>query len=363
MCTSPDEVRADPVAAEIGPSRLTDFSKRVSRYGQAKLNALNVANYMAKSIDSWRELGTPPPNSRDAKELRKASAELHGCGNYLSFRHYIKSDVTRLHAASLCRRHLLCQLCAIRRGAKTLQAYIDRWESVHRTSPSLTLQLVTLTVKDGPNLIERFNHLGKAQRELWKRTHRKRAETALGGVAGAVWSYEVKRGKNSREWHPHLHMIAASNTNVCKYLLSDEWKSITGDSHVVDVRPIRSVLPAVQMSERAKLLMDKWYEDELVGAFCEVFKYAVKFSDQPPSDTVHCWQMLGGRRLIGSAGVFRGIPEATELVDEPLNEEFISYFFRFIGSGYQLQPPPLTGADLQPSWPRRRTEQVARCYV
>jgi hypothetical protein len=44
-----------------------------------------------------------------------------------------------------------------------------------------------------------------------------------------------------------------------------------------------------------------------VEGFLEVFKYAVKFSDQPPADTWHAYSVLKGKRLLGSAGCFRGV--------------------------------------------------------
>lgn len=83
---------------------------------------------------------------------------------------------------------------------------------------------MTLTVKNGDDLAERFKHLHGAQRELWKRRQRGRG-SVLDGVVGAVWSYEVKRGDNSGQWHPHLHMIALAESNparsVCRGVAPD----------------------------------------------------------------------------------------------------------------------------------------------
>ena len=39
-------------------------------------------------------------------------------------------DKVKLHAAQFCKAHLLCPLCAIRRGAKALAAYLERWEAI-----------------------------------------------------------------------------------------------------------------------------------------------------------------------------------------------------------------------------------------
>jgi len=250
--------------------------------------------------------------------LQRTAERLRTCGDYLVFRHYTTVDLVRLHGARLCMKHLLCPLCAIRRGAKALAAYLARWECISAEKRLLRPFLVTLTVKDGPDLAERFKHLHKAQRELWMRKHRGRG-SSLDGVAGAVWSYEVKRGAGSGLWHPHLHMIALAEHQPDQAELAAEWRNITGDSFIVDVRPIDQADPA--------------------SGFIEVFKYAVKFSDQPPADTVHAWQVLGGKRLIGSAGCFRGVEVPEELTDDAEGLEglpFITLFYRFLGGSYRL---------------------------
>jgi hypothetical protein len=178
--------------------------------------------------------------------------------------------------------------------------------------------LVTLTVKDGDDLAERFKHLYKGQRELWMRKHRGRG-SPLEGVMGAVWSYEIKRGKTSGEWHPHLHMIALAEHQPDQAALSEEWHNITGDSFIVDVRPISQEDPA--------------------SGFMEVFKYAVKFSDQPPKDTLHAWLTLRGKRLLGSSGAFRGVQVPEDLLDDPEGLDdlpFATLFYRFLQGHYAL---------------------------
>jgi hypothetical protein len=90
--------------------------------------------------------------------------------------------------------------------------------------------------------------------------------------------------------------------------LSREWHGLTGDSFVVDVRPI---------------------EGDPVSGFLEVFKYAVKFSDMEPRDTVHAWRLLRGARLIDSAGVFRGVHIPEELTDEAMDGPYVELLYRF----------------------------------
>lgn len=305
----PDGARENPdsLAGEIGVQGIEALPAKVSRYGKAKKQALDVADY----------IGADPACVPDSKRVEQ---RLRTCGDYLVFRHYFTVDKVRLHGASLCTFSLLCPLCAIRRGAKALKAYLDRFEAIAASRPLLRPFLVTLTVKDGPDLSERFKHLRDCQRELWMRRARGRG-SVLDCVEGAVWSYEVKRGAGSGMWHPHLHMIALAKEAPSAFDLAQEWKEITGDSHVVDVRPIEQADP--------------------VSGFLEVFKYAVKFSDQTPADTVHCFRTLSRKRLIGSAGCFRGVAVPEELLDDDADLDglpFATLFYRFMreSGGYSL---------------------------
>jgi hypothetical protein len=292
----------DSLAGETGVQGIEALPSKIDRYSKAKSGALQVAEFIAAN-----------------PKHQKLAERVQSCGDYLVFRHYYTVDQVKLHGASLCMKHLLCPLCAIRRGAKALKAYLDRWECLHTTKPSLKPFLVTLTVKDGEDLGERFAHLHKAQRELWKQKQRGRG-SSLDGVAGAVWSYEVKRGEGSGLWHPHLHMIALAENIPDQVQLSAEWKNITGDSHVVDVRPIS--------------------QEDPVSGFIEVFKYAVKFSEQSPADTFHAWETLAGKRLIASSGCFRGVEVPEGLLDDPEELEglpFVTMFYRFLKVGYSLE--------------------------
>jgi hypothetical protein len=311
-----DQKRENPesVAAEVGVQGIEALPQRVSRYSKAKKQALEVAD----CIDAMEQ------GKRSTQQYRadiRLIERMRSCGDYLVFRHYFTVDEVRLHGASLCMKHLLCPLCAIRRGAKAMKAYLDRWECIKAEKPLLRPFLVTLTVKDGDDLEERFKHLHKCQRELWMRKHRARVVSPLVGVEGAVWSYEVKRGSGSSKWHPHLHMIALAESQPDARQLSAEWHNITGDSFIVDVRPID-------------------YSDEVSG-FLEVFKYAVKFSDQPAADTWHCYQTLAGKRLLGSAGCFRGVVVPEQLTDDQLDDlPFRTLFYRFLAGGYSLADSP-----------------------
>jgi len=294
--------RSPDLLQQEGASGIEALPARVKRYESAKKRALDVVEYIEGQGETHALL----------------AARVGGCGEYLLFRHYFRIDEVKLHAASFCMKHLLCPLCAIRRGAKALQAYLPRYEAVRASKPLLRPFLVTLTVKDGPDLAERFGHLLESQHELWKRRHRKRG-SVLDCVQAAVWSYEVKRGSGSGEWHPHLHMVALADVQPDQVKLRHEWEQITGDSRIVDVRAID--------------------EHDPTGGFLEVFKYALKFSEMTTADTFHAFKVLTGRRLVGSAGLFRGIEIPQDLTDKPLDDEpFVQLFYRYVRArgGYCL---------------------------
>lgn len=317
----------ETVAAEIGVcDGIEALPKRLHRYGIAKKSALNSAEYMLKLPDAQRH--------------QKVLNRVVTCGDYLLFRHYYTVDETRLHAASLCKAHLLCQLCAIRRGAKALAAYLQRFETIRAAKPSLKAFMVTLTLKHGDDLGERFKSLQKAVRELWMRRARGRGSW-LDPVQGAVWSYECKKGKNSGQWNCHLHMIALSSQNLAAYPsqqeLSRTWHNITGDSKIVDVRPID--------------------QDNPVDGFLEVFKYATKFSDMQPEELLSAYNVLKGRRLLASAGCFRNVDVPESLLDEPLDGlPYVEYFYQFAGEAYSYCPTiPQTVKDRDLKKPKMRT--------
>lgn len=301
------ETDVSSLAAEIGNrGGIQGLPERLERYSVAHARALKMRDYI-----------------RDADGLEREYQRLSTCGEYLLFRWFYSLDAVRLAAMHSCKMHLLCPLCAIRRGSKLLSAYIAKFAQLRLDHPSLIPVFFTLTVKDGADLRERHKHLVKS----WK-TYRERARHSLTGrcdfnqvsrFAGAVWSYETKVGKGSGLWHPHLHGIALSSVIPDVERMREEWRDITGDSFVLDARPI--------------------YGDP-VEAFLEIFKYAVKMSDLELRENLEAYETLRGKRLVDSSGIFRGVevPEAQE--DDLSDLEGLPYsemLYRFLGaSGYVL---------------------------
>lgn len=304
---------ADSLTRETQPGldEASAFSGRLERYAEAKSRALSMADYIKSDV---------PVNEENSKVL----FALETCGSYLVFRDYYTVGKIRLSGMCSCKKHLICPLCAIRRGAKSVKAYLEKLQVIQQDHPGIEAYLVTLTVKDGPDLAERFAHLVKAikryhtQRRMANSSRRPSVEANK--ALGAVWSYEVKKGKNSGLWHPHLHAVWLCYDEPRLKDLKAEWQEVTGDSFIVDIRPFHD-------------------QDNVATGFLEVFKYAVKFSSMEPADTWHVFETLRGHRLVASFGLFRGVKVPESMTDDDLPEDlpYIELFYRFIrGVGYSL---------------------------
>lgn len=307
-------LNTDSLAADVskGFDETDKLNARLERYSNAKHRALENLNYLN---------AVNPPSPIAAVRYEKAAALLASCGNYLLFRDYYTVGKVRLHSASFCKQHLICPLCAIRRGAKSLKAYSDRFKLLNAQNPSWRLSMITLTVKNGDDLAERFKHLQKAVQRIFK--HRRKAlnegksRTEWRKVHGYVGTYEFTNKGNG--WHPHAHIMCLHSETFDYKALKAEWLEITGDSHVLNVTAAKHPK-----------------EPEL--DFLEVFKYAVKFSDLSPEDNIRAWEILQGRRLLFSGGAFRGVVVPDDLADEELDSlPYVELLYSYMLGGYKLK--------------------------
>lgn len=317
------------LAGGMGVEHLGD---RIARYSAAKQRAVAMRDYLLGYGAAMREraaaglaLDVYHQNLSDHAYL--CAGRLRDCGEYLRFRHYLAVNQVRLQAACFCKQHLICPLCAIRRGSKALQAYLERYQLIVAEHPHLKPYLLTFTVRDSDDLEERIKHL----QDCFKRLQGRRREwlagktwakfTEFAKVQGGVGSYEIKRGSGSGAWHPHIHLIALCAVSPDQSALREEWKDITGRlasetdaSFIVDVRPLNK-------------------HKDPARDFLEVFKYAVKFSSFSLEDNWLAARVLKAARLLFSFGLFRGVKVPEKMTDESLDSlPYVDYFYRYLYS-------------------------------
>lgn len=284
---------------------------RLARYGTAKTATLRTMDAVGDSA---------------ALQAGLRVGKIRDCGSWLMFRHFPTLGQTKLRSANFCSTHLVCGFCAIRRGARMMAKYLERFQAIKAKNPELNPYLVTYTVKNGDDLAERLKHLQTSLTRLHKRRHGKRSRSQLVEIDGAVWSYEVTYSE-AKGWHPHVHAIYLAKEQPSQAALRSEWENITVDSFMVDVRPITA-------DETAPADVDPHAK-----GFAEVFKYALKAAELPATQLIESYKILRGKRLVRAFGKFFGVvePDNDDLGDElPASDlPYIDLLWRFSGGRYE----------------------------
>ncbi len=311
-----------PLPSELGGrkgkrGRSSDFGKRLGRYGSAKSHTLAVMEAMG---------------AERAKNLGLNWKRITECGNWMRFRDYFTVGKIKLSGSNFCHKHLVCSVCAIRRSSKLMAAYLQKYQTIRAEVPTVSAHLATLTVRNSHDLAEVLSKLLQSLRTLNRRRSRENQPSIMHSVVGGVYAIELTYNRLTG-WHPHVHCIwlstdPAMHDQAATYRLRSEWEQITGDSFMCDIRPI---------------VADNDLPDDIdphAGGFAEVFKYAMKPSELGPDLHIEALPHLLGKRLIGSFGWLRGVPEPDSLIDDLQAFDLLPYeefLVRYSRGGYQRE--------------------------
>lgn len=252
------------------------------------------------------------------------SEKLRQCGMELIFERIEEEgeEIHRLAAGYFCKNPKICPPCAIARSSKRVRVLAPKILYAMKENQLPLAYLVTVTVKNGPDMVERLNHLRDAMRRMFKRRRvvlnggRGGSESAK--ADGILWTVEVKRGGSSNLWHPHAHMVWLCREEIDQERLSEEWKNLTGDSYIVDARPF-------------DFCVENDYSPEAVQAdIIEVCKYPGKFGmsqngeisddETPYSDAWEFHDKTRGARLSDTLGCLRLSKEEREKMEGEIDE-------------------------------------------
>lgn len=236
------------------------------------------------------------------------------CGEYVAVA-LCKRCQTKHYAGHNRCRSRFCIDCAHRRAmiyaARMTEAIMPYVEQGYIP------MMLTLTVRDGPSLRERLDFLLQSWRAMTnydREGRRKYKERMKGGFR----TIEVKVGKGSGQWHPHIHALylAPPDSYEKDFIwLKSVWKSVTGGNGSVEVH---------QVKDRGA---------GILKAVCEVIKYCfaidkatLGYTNDPDRDLRLFEEMywtLKGRRMFQTWGLLRGIKESEleEQVGRELEDE------------------------------------------
>jgi plasmid rolling circle replication initiator protein Rep len=289
----------------------TNHSKKLERLANGKRQQQPIINHLL-------HLG---------KKEKKLARSISSCASYLAFRDYYTIGETRLVAANTCQKRFLCVPCEIRRGSKYVASYTKKFQQVTKENPDLKPYLITFTVKNGFDLLERHKHLKSAFTKLCQASANykispNRPYTEWSKIKGFVGSEEFTFSEK-HGWHPHFHFCVLSDGEPDQSALKREWEKLTGDSFMVDVRPFSD-------------------GTDLVKSFCEVFKYSLKPSGLTPEQLYTTATSLKSQHLIRSGGLFYGVtidPSDTDTIDDVTGLPYMEIVYQWIKGGYTAKPP------------------------
>jgi len=288
--------------------------ERIAKYSSLKKRSSEMGHFI-------KDLARANPKRDDYLKLE---SDVLNCANYLVFNNYYTVEEIKLAKAHTCKKHLLCPFCATRRAGKLVEKNLSNFTQVTEENPHLIPAMITLTVKNGADLEERFNHLRKSFKKLQERRRdwlkKGRGHNEFCKIQGAAFSYEIAHNHETG-WHPHIHMVVLLDNYIDVHKLSSEWQDITGDSYIVDVRKLKKKDHSTENTA-------------IADAMLEVFKYAVKFADLSLERQFEAYEILKSLRLIGSFGLLHGVKLPDTLLDDISEFEDLPYlemYYRFNG--------------------------------
>lgn len=182
--------------------------------------------------DSFRHSGWMNDRQRVMKAFHRLciheNRRLHfwGCGDEAWIERSVEHPNRHRIRSTNCRDRW-CKVCQQERSRQIACVLSENIEAEKARFVTLTLRSNDLSLKC--QLDRLYKCFAKLRaRKLWK-------STQDGGAAFV----EVSYNELTERWHPHLHVICFG-TYIPQKALSADWLSVTGDSHVVDVRWIRN---------------------------------------------------------------------------------------------------------------------------
>jgi hypothetical protein len=136
------------------------------------------------------------------------------------------SEPGRFKVTSSKCKDRFCKPCARERAGVVARNLLGHVESRQLRFLTLTLKTQSPDLKlELDRLYKGFSHLRR--RAFWQKH-----------VVGGAALLEVKYNESSARWHPHLHVLV-EGSYVPHTKLASEWRAVTGNSWIVDIRAVR----------------------------------------------------------------------------------------------------------------------------
>lgn len=201
----------------------TDRESPSDLYSRLKASDDSCVSFRHRQYDWHRTRVLAAFAELETEELRQRSYA--SCGAHAWLMQSV-SDRSRFSLRSSTCHDRWCPACAKTR-ARVIQT------NIAPLVEGKQLRFITLTLKHNDDgLSDRLDRLHFCFRLLRKLAIWKNA------VAGGAAFIEVKINKETRRWHPHIHILCVGDYIPAQKLRA-AWLACTGDSHVVDIRIVK----------------------------------------------------------------------------------------------------------------------------
>jgi hypothetical protein len=240
--------------------------------------------YLA-TLETYKEIYAGKSNSH--------TQALMGCRTYASLkRDFVTGDVKVF--GDSCRDRW-CPMCAGQKAAYAKDQTKKYIESL--TSP----RFITLTLRNNESgLKAQVQFLQQSFSTIRTRAYWKR------NVTGGIWFLEVKRGKNSGLWHPHLHILADGNY-MEQEKLSRLWEQVTFGSPII-------YITAVHDFEKAASYVSKYCSKPAI------------LHNKPLCDRIEIIESLFRKRLCGTFGNAKTVTLTPPKIESGNDWDYIGNF-------------------------------------
>lgn len=251
------------------------------------------------------------PRQLDLYHLERAYNLVNNCSKEFGIDICVTCKTRYFDKAEYC-GNKLCPICARLRALKQLAFLLPEYEGFLKAGKKICF--MTLTIKDTPNLKQGLDLLENAWQymtsdDAFSRYHFKKM------FAGGIRAVEIKKGKYSKLWHPHMHIL------VVKDHYSKDFDKLRGlweiaCQHVmktrekigsVDIRGVKN-RHGIKSSEIDDTI-------SVTRAVVECVKYITKFNFENYSaeDMLELCNNVYSRRTLNTFGILYGLRSKLEL--------------------------------------------------
>lgn len=261
------------------------------------------------------------------EQIEKATEEkakrMKDCGNIVSV-----NQQGTIISANFCKNRY-CPICQWRKSRK---AFAKSYNVQKRMEQKYNYNylFLTLTLRNTPDLARGIDDILKSFKSLQDTTRYRNV------VKGFIRTLEITYNKESKEWHPHLHVILAVKedyfTNAELYTDRETWASLWKQSAKIEYYP-QCDIRKIDNNEREK-------------AIAEVSKYMVKPIDiELSAETEKIYTNLlkstFGRRLTSTGGdyrkEFKEVQNQADETDEDLKNTEVLYTYQYNSYNYAIK--------------------------